>query len=207
MCGVSTINTDKNKMKKIILLLSAAAFIMLISCNKEKEKDEPTLDNKVLINEIFQAGMSGYSQGMALKSTVPINYNVEYYQYGVEGGTIHVLGSVTGSITVDDNTGALITGIVQIGLTEAINDYTFKSNGGTYMMNGAPYISLAGTFTLQPGGTFGTASSMSIGGGVRVTGPGVDQTINMQITIIINSNGTGGHVSGFVGATQLDYTF
>jgi hypothetical protein len=151
--------------------------------------------------------MSGYSQGMALKSTVPINYNVEYYQYGVEGGTIHVLGSVTGSITVDDNTGALITGIVQIGLTEAINDYTFTSNGGTYMMNGAPYISLAGTFTLQPGGTFGTASSMSIGGGVRVTGPGVDQTINMQITIIINSNGTGGHVSGYVGAAQLDYTF
>jgi len=194
-------------MKKIILLLSAAAFIMLISCNKEKEKDEPTLDNKVLINEIFKAGMSGYSQGMALKSTVPINYNVEYYQYGVGGGTIHVLGSVSGSITVDDNTGALITGIVQIGLTEAINDYTFNSNGGTYMMNGAPYISLAGTFTLQPGGTFGTASSMSIGGGVRVTGPGVDQTINMQITIIINSNGTGGHVSGFVGATQLDYTF
>ena len=126
---------------------------------------------------------------------------------GIEGGTIHVLGSVTGSITVDDNTGALITGIVQIGLTEAINDYTFNSNGGTYTMNGAPYISLAGTFTLQPGGTFGTASSMSIGGGVRVTGPGVDQTINMQITIIINSNGTGGHVSGYVGAEHLDYTF
>ncbi len=171
MCGVSTINTDKNKMKKIVLLLSAAAFIMLISCNKEKDKDEPTLDNKVLISEIFNAGMTGYSQGMAFKSTVPINYNVEYYQSGIEGGTIHVLGSVTGSITVDDNTGALITGIVQLGFTETINDYTFSSNGGTYTMNGAPYISLAGTFTLQPGGTFGTASSMSIGGGVRVTGP------------------------------------
>ena len=194
-------------MKKITYVLCAVALIAMNSCNKEKEKDEPTLDNKVLINEIFKAGMSGYSQGMALKSTVPINYNVEYYQYGVEGGTIHVLGSVTGSITVDDNTGALITGIVQIGLTEAINDYTFNSNGGTYMMNGAPYISLAGTFTLQPGGTFGTASSMSIGGGVRVTGPGVDQTINMQITIIINSNGSGGHVSGYVGDAQLDYTF
>ena len=207
MCGVSTINTDKNKMKKIILLLSAAAFIMLISCNKEKDKDEPTLDNKVLISEIFNAGMTGYSQGMAFKSTVPINYNVEYYQSGIEGGTIHVLGSVTGSITVDDNTGALITGILQLGFTETINDYTFSSNGGTYMMNGAPYISLAGTFTLQPGGTFGTASSMSIGGGVRVTGPGVDQTVNMQITIIINSNGSGGHVSGYVGAEHLDYTF
>jgi hypothetical protein len=194
-------------MKKITYLLCAVALIAMISCNKEKDKDEPTLDNKVLINEIFKAGMSGYSQGMALKSTVPINYNVEYYQYGVEGGTIHVLGSVTGSITVDDNTGALITGIVQIGLTEAINDYTFKSNEGTYTMNGAPYISLAGTFTLQPGGTFGTASSMTIGGGVRVTGPGVDQTINMQITIIINSNGSGGHVSGYVGAEHLDYTF
>ncbi len=179
--------------------------MILVSCSKEK--DEPTLDNKVLINEIFAAGMNGYSQGMALKSTVPIYYDVEYYQHGVEGGTIHVLGNVTGSFTIDDNTGALITGIVQIGLTEAINDFTFKSNGGTYTMNGAPYISLTGTFTLQPGGTFGTASSMQIGGGVMVTGPGVSKTINMQITIIINSNGSGGHVSGYVGDEGLDYTF
>ena len=67
MCGVSTINTDKNKMKKIILLLSAAAFIMLISCSKEKEKDEPTLDNKVLINEIFKAGMSWLLAGNGFK--------------------------------------------------------------------------------------------------------------------------------------------
>jgi hypothetical protein len=194
-------------MKKIILLVSAAAFVMLISCNKEKDKDEPTLDNKSIVNELFKAGMSGYSQGMALKSTVPINYSGECYQYGVEGGTIHVLGSVTGSVTVDDNTGALISGILQLGFTETINDYTFKSNGGTYTMNGAPYISLAGTFTLVPGGTFGTASSMSIGGGVMVTGPGVNQTINIQITIIINSNGSGGHVSGQIGGQGVDYTF
>ena len=51
-------------MKKIILLASAAAFVMLISCNKEKEKDEPTLDNKVLINEIFKAGMMGEKKGL-----------------------------------------------------------------------------------------------------------------------------------------------
>jgi hypothetical protein len=194
-------------MKKISLILGALAIIALAGCKKDKEEETPTLDNKVLISEIFNAGMSGYSQGMALKSTVPINYNVEYYQNGVEGGTIHVLGSVTGSITVDDNTGALITGIVQLGFTETINDYTFKSNGGTYTMNGAPYISLAGTFTLQPGGTFGTASSMSIGGGVMVTGPGVNKTINIQITIIINSNGSGGHVSGQIGGQGVDYTF
>jgi hypothetical protein len=193
--------------KKVILLLSAAAFMILISCNKEKEKDEPTLDNKVLINEIFSAGMTGYSNGVGTKSTWPLNESVDYTSYGVEGGTIHVLGSITGSINIDDNTGAMLGGIIQIGLTEAINDYTFKCNGGTYTMQGAPYVSLAGTFTLQPGGTFGTASSMSIGGGIMVTGPGVNQTINMQITIIINSNGSGGHVSGFVGSEQLNYTF
>ena len=172
-------------------MAGAAAFLMLISCNKEKEKDEPTLDNKALINEIFNAGMTGYSNGMGTKSTWPLNETVDYTQYGTEGGTIHVLGSLTGSITIDDNTGAMLGGIIQIGLTEAINDFTFKSNDATYTMQGAPYISLAGTFTLQPGGTFGTASSMSIGGGIMVTGPGVNQTINMQITIIINSGISG----------------
>lgn len=197
-----------NEMRKTFLIFSIFAAMAWFGCNKEKEKDEPaTLDSKALVSEIFNAGMNGYSQGMGTKSTWPINQSVDFTQTGVEGGTIHVLGSVTGSITIDDNTGQMLNGIVQIGLTEAINDYTFKSNGATYTMNGAPYLSLAGTFTLQPGGTFGTASSMSIGGGIVVSGPGFNQTINMQITIIINANGSGGHVSGYVGAEQLDYTF
>jgi hypothetical protein len=56
-----------------------------------------------------------------------------------------------------------------------------------------------------PGGLFGTASSMQIGGGVKVTGPNVNKTINIQLTIIINTNGSGGHVSGTIGGIGVDY--
>jgi hypothetical protein len=111
-------------------------------------------------------------------------------------------------MNIDDQTGSFLGGTLLLGLTETINDYAFLYNGQKYTMNGAPYLSLTGTFTIQPdGATFGTASSMHFSGGVQVTGPGLDQTINMDITIIINTTGTGGTVSGSIGGEQVNYTF
>lgn len=179
----------------------------MFSCKKDKDSDS-SFDKKAFVEEIFQAGMAWNTQAKALKSTYPINIGVDNYAYGTEGGYIHVLGSVTGSMNINDQTGSVLGGTMLIGLTETMNDYTFKSNGETYTINGAPYISLAGTFTLQPGGTtFGTASSMQIGGGFRVTGPSYDETINVNLTININSNGTGGDVSGTIGDEGVYYSF
>lgn len=187
----------------------------MMGCKKDKDESAPTLDNKVLIDEVFKAGMTGYSSGMGGKSLIksvessyPINVSVESTTQGPEGGTIHVLGSITGTMNIDDLSGAFQGGTLLLGLTETINDYGFMCNGQKYVMNGDPYLSLTGTFTIQPdGNTFGTASSMHFGGGVNVTGPGYDQTVNMDITIIINSNGTGGTVSGTIGGEHVNYTF
>lgn len=205
-CGVSTVITDKNRMKNLVLLVGFTACIAITGCKKENSK---TLNDQDMIGQIFIAGMSWNTQVKSLLSTIPINIQVDNTIAGPEGGNIHVIGSVTGSMTIDDQTGAILGGIMQLGLTETINSYAFISNDKTYTMNGAPYISLTGTFTLQPGGVlFGTASSMQIGGGVRVTGPdGFDQTINIQITIIINSTGTGGTVSGTIGGRSINYSF
>lgn len=195
-------------MKKLPVLFCAIVLIAMAGCKKDKSETPASVDKKVLISEIFSAGMAWNTDVKSLKSTSPINIQVDNYQYGTEGGYIHVLGSVTGSMSVDDNSGAFLGGTMLLGLTETINAYTFISNGQTYTINGAPYISLTGTFTLMPdGATFGTASSMQIGGGVRVTGPNVDETINIQITIIVNANGSGGHVSGTCGGESIDYTF
>jgi hypothetical protein len=193
-------------MRKLTILLMVVAMAATWGCSKSSDNGEnATLNNQDLVSQIFSASMGAYSSAHALKGTYPINYPADYTQNGPEGGYIHVTGSVTGSITVNDQTGALISGIVQLGFTEVINGYAFKSNGGIYTMNGDPYISLAGTFTLVPGGLFGSASSMEIGGGVKVTGPNFNQTINIQLTIIINSNGQGGHVSGTIGGVGVDY--
>ncbi|MBK9358861.1 MAG: hypothetical protein IPN08_16005 [Bacteroidales bacterium] len=198
-------------MKKINLIIGLLAALILGGCNKDESAASSGIDSKVIIGEIFRAGMAwneDVKSMEALKSTYPINIGVDHTLYGPEGGVIHVLGSVTGSMSIDDQTGSIQSGFMQLGLTETINDYTMIYNGNTYTMDGAPYISLTGTFTLAPGGTtFGTASSMQIGGGFRVTGPGLDQTINIQLTIIINADGSGGHVSGTYGGEGVDYTF
>jgi len=186
--------------------MGLVACIAITGCKKENSS---TLNDEDLIAQVFTAGMSWNTRAALLKGTVPINIQVDNTVQGPEGGYIHVTGSVTGSMTIDDQTSAILGGTMLLGLTETINDYAFISNEGTYTMNGAPYLSLTGTFTLQPGGTtFGTASSMQFGGGVRVTGPnGFDETINIQITIIINSSGTGGTVSGTIGGRSVNYSF
>lgn len=194
-------------MKKITFLTLILLSIALAGC--KKVKNSGSLDNKDLVGEIFRAGMTWHAQTMPVKGTIPIHIDVDNTISGPEGGFIHVTGSVDGQMNIDDNTGYILGGFYQIGLTETINDYSFASNGETFTMNGAPYISLAGTFTIAPGGAgFGTASSMEIGGGVRVTGPnGFDQTINIQLTIIVNSDGAGGHVSGQIGGQAVDFQF
>jgi hypothetical protein len=196
-------------MKKILVFLSVIALISSVSCKKDSSSSSSTgLNNQDMVTAIFTAGMSWNAHVKALNSTTPINIQVDNTVQGPEGGNIHVLGSVTGSMTIDDKTGAILGGTMLLGLTETINAYAFKSNGQTYTMTGAPYVSLSGTFTLQPGGTtFGTASSMQIGGGVRATGAGYDQTVNFKLTININSTGTGGDVSGTIGGVPVNYHF
>jgi hypothetical protein len=193
-------------MNRFLILFSLAALVILGSCKKD-ETTESTPDNQAIVAELFTAGMAWHTQPV-LKSSVPINIQVDQYVNGPEGGNIHLIGSVTGSMTIDDNNGSILGGTMLIGITETINDYAMKFGDKVYTMNGAPYVSLAGTFTLLPGGsTFGTASSMQIGGGYRITGDGYDKTVNIQVTILINKNGTGGTVSGTIDVKAVNYSF
>jgi hypothetical protein len=200
-------------MRKISIMIIGITLIAMTGCKKDNSTSSSALDNKVLVSNIFSAGMGGVSQGNTTKSaeimlsplTIVVN-PVDYTAIGPEGGTIHVLGDVTMTMNFDADYNFL-NGSLLLGMTETINDYAFLYNGKKYTMNGAPYISLTGTFTLQSDFTFGTASSMQMGGGIRVVGPSYDQTVNINITIIINSSGSGGHVSGTIGDESINYTF
>jgi hypothetical protein len=197
-------------MKKTLVLLSVIVLISVIGCKKDSSSSSSStgFNNQDLIYAIFTAGMSWNTHTKTVQSIVPINISVDNTVAGPKGGNIHVFGSITGSMNIDDKTSAVLGGTMLLGLTETINAYSLISNGQTYTANGAPHVSLTGTFTLLPGGTtFGTASSMQIGGGIRVTGPGYDQTGNINITININSNGTGGDVTGTFGGETLNYKF
>lgn len=195
-------------MKRTIFLISILTVILFSSCKKEVTE----INKKSIVETLFNVGMAWNSQDStkekALKSSYPINYSVDERINGPEGGDIHVFGTITGNVTFDDQTNETTGGILLIGLTETINDFQYESEGEIYTMTGDPYVSLTGTFTLLPGGsTFGTTSSMQIGGGVHISGPRCDETINIRITIIVNKNGTGGTVSGTINDESINFTF
>jgi hypothetical protein len=131
-------------MKKSLVMVSVFALVALTGCKKDN-----SVDNKAIIDALFSAGMSWNGQQKAaaderLKSTYPIYVSVDNYVYGTEGGYIHVTGSVSGSMTIDDYSYTVTGGSMFLGLTESIVEYTFESEGNVYTMNGAPYISLTG---------------------------------------------------------------
>jgi len=194
-------------MKRILILSLLLATIAFTGCNKNKINGG--LDSQDLVAQLYNAGLVWNITPKALKGTWSEHRDLENMYYGPEGGYIHVIGGWDYQVSYNDETGYITGGFMQFDLTETINDYAFKSNNKVFTMNGAPYVSYVGNFTIAPGGTtFGSASSIDIGGGVRLTGPnGFDQTINILISIIINSTGTGGHVSGYVGDDHIDYYF
>ncbi|MDP4281386.1 MAG: hypothetical protein Q8867_04480 [Bacteroidota bacterium] len=197
-------------MKKLAIFICALSLLAISGCKKDNNNDTSATSgpsNKDMVKLIFQSGMAGYNAAGPTKSTYPINLNVDQTVNSSLGGNIHVTGSITGNITINDQTGEVQSGTMLLGFTETINDYIFASNGKNYTMNGDPYVSLAGTFTLLPGGnTFGTASSMEYSGGVKVTGDGFSKTFNFNLTIILNTNGTGGTVSGTINGESVNFS-
>lgn len=192
-------------MKKLLVLLPVLVIVLFTSCKKENEEQKP--DNKVLVQQLFQATMGGFGTMSDVKSTQPINFPVDYTLVSSLGGNIHVLGSITGSMSYNDQTYQFTGGSLNLGFSETASDFIISDNGVNYTMNGAPYVTLTGLFTYLPDMTFGTASSLHYAGAFRITGPNYDETTNMDINIIINSNGTGGTVSGYIGDEQINYTF
>lgn len=195
-------------MKKEILLVSISFVLLLSSCKKEV----PDTDKETIIKTLFSAGMVWNSQDSTktkiLKSSYPVNYSIDERLESAIGGDIHIFGTVTGNVTFDDQTNESTGGLLLLGFSETINDYQYESDDEIYTMTGDPYISLTGTFSLLPGNTtFGKASSMQIGGGVHISGPRCDETINIDVTINVNSDGSGGDVSGTVNDEPIYFSF
>ena len=121
--------------------------------------------------------------GPAASATL-VNVSVSQRTNCTSGGYINVTGSMTGSL---DNNG---TGVLSLQVTETINGW--QCIGG-YTVDGAPYLSAAGTFSFL-NGQQATAASISFGGGFQWTGNG-SGTCNVQMTMLFNPDGTG-HLSG-----------
>lgn len=124
-----------------------------------------------------------------------VNVSVTQRTTCTSGGYINVTGSMTGSL---DNNG---TGVLQTQITETINNW--QCIGG-YVMDGAPYLSAAGTFSFI-NGNMGTAASIEFGGGFQWSGNG-SGTCSVNMTAIFEPNGSG-TLSGTACGYQVNVTY
>lgn len=121
---------------------------------------------------------------------IPLSYRLNC----TAGGRIEVSGSLTG--TTSDG-----SGLLQIGATETISDWECVTG---YVINGDPYISLAGTFSFL-NGVPSTQQSMTISGGFKW---GLTAAESCQISLSINfGSGGSGTVTGTVCGYTVDATF
>ena len=176
-----------------LLLLAFVASIVFSGCKKEN-----SIDKKILVSKLFQAGMSSEQN---LKSSIQI-YNTGTNKIsGCSGGYIEVNTTITG--TLDDNG----TGTIFLNATETLSDFTLKDSTGTvYTCNGAPYISLTGTLPYSYG-TLSSTARMSIGGAFTIKGKNCNETIDYELSININNAGTGGDVSGTIDGKSVYFSF
>ena len=112
------------------------------------------------------------------------------------GGYIAVAGSITGSI--DDSTG---TGTLFLSVVESIIQCGI---GSSVVINGAPYISIAGHVPFLSW-VQSTAASFEFGGGFS-WGTGATQTCSIRLTALINPDHHG-RTSGTLCDVTVNRTF
>jgi hypothetical protein len=111
------------------------------------------------------------------------------------GGSMKVSGNISGTI---NNTGS---GVIQISATETITDWSCQS---PLIINGDPYVSLAGTFSFLNGQP-ATQQHVGISGGFK-WGTSAAQSCQIHLDTNFNRDGTG-HTTGTVCDYSVDITF
>ncbi len=150
----------------------------------------------------FANGLSGVSpappssplQGPGPRP-VAVNVSVDHTTTCTAGGSLHILGSMTGNI---DNSGS---GVLLLQVTETITDWKCDSN---LVINGDPDISVAGNMNFLSG-AMSSAATFSFGGGIK-WGTSASQSCPISLTVLINTDMTG-EVSGTVCGNQVNESF
>jgi len=194
--------------KKLIPLAPCCAFALftVLGCSGRT----PRLDDKVLVDHIFDVTMLTYSiSSMYPDTTSPRacwrdSWETDHYVSDLQGGYCHVQGPIEMNVTVDQQ-GKVTSGTAQFSWTYTWVDYPIVDTlTGTWTLDGAPSVSVAGLFTLQPHNTFGAPTGITVSGGVREIGPnGYTHTADVQQTINVNSDGRGGDASGSIDGRKV----
>lgn len=136
------------------------------------------------IGGAFSNGMQGATPvapaaAPSLPEGVPVNVQVTHRTNCTAGGHIEVLGNLTGNI---DDRG---TGMLLLQVTETISDWKCI---GDLVINGDPYVSVAGSMAFLNGQRSST-SSFSFGGGFK-WGTASKDSCEIHLTMLLRLDNT-----------------
>ena len=172
--GSSTSGMSENEAIALSQQISGVAINGMNSVNPAASENS---ELKANVAKTVQCSQDG--------STCTYNIPISFGQNCTAGGRIAVTGSITGSTSNG-------SGLLQIGATETITDWQCITG---YIINGDPYITLAGTFSFLNGAP-STQQSMDINGGFK-WGTTAAESCQIDLSINFNSNGSGS-ISGSV---------
>lgn len=186
-------------------LLVAVSVLALAGCSSSSTDPEPDGfsqgEAEALASQIARALGNGMATAAsappaaAAAAAVPVNVQLDSRTDCTAGGHIRVSGSLTGNVD-EHGSGALFLQVL-----ETLHDW--RCVGG-WVVNGAPYLSAAGTFTFLDGAQSGTAS-ISFGGAVA-WGSGTGEGCGVTLTALFRPDHTG-RISGVVCSRSVDVTF
>jgi hypothetical protein len=137
------------------------------------------------IGEAFANGMDGAVPAPAALPVdgplaVAVNVQLSQRTNCTAGGRIEVLGNLTGNIS-DEGSGILL-----LQVTETISDWKCVTG---YVVNGDPYVSVAGHMNFLSGQMSSTAT-FSFGGGFK-WGTTSEESCQISMTLLFRTDGTG----------------
>ncbi len=128
-------------------------------------------------------------------ASVPINQQVTTRTNCTGGGRIEVNGSLTGNI---DQNGS---GVLLLQVLETITDWRCLP---PFVINGDPYLSVAGSMPFLNGG-MSSPATFSFGGGFK-WGPPPGNGWQINMTATVNPDGSG-RISGVIGPYSIDVVY
>lgn len=150
----------------------------------------------VFTEQLYASAISSFSNA---NHTTGNSYSINYTYYGPVSGSIHISGTTSYTTSGSINTWTLSS------MTGSLSNYSFSYNGVTYVMNGT--ISYPGTFYVIGLTSYQSSSYIGFTGNYTVTGGGISQSVPIAVTIMLNSNASGGTMSGTINGVSVNQSF
>jgi hypothetical protein len=194
-------------MKKVFYFSFLTLLFTFNSCSKDDSSSNDSIpmdDKQEIAANIFASSMSSSMTVNNMKSSSSYSSELDYTLTGDEGGSVNVKGSISETITIDDNTYEMTSAVINMNLNESFNNYVVTTTKAhKYTISTSSPITVTANFTMNSSYSFDSNSKMTIKGTLQVTGY-ASGSIKYDLTITINNTGTGGTMTGTINGSKVN---